>query len=78
MRKYGRYTQLHPGTTLRIIALNTLVLDATNSYIWKNMTDQLGQLRWLRETLDYAEMHKESVLILGHYPPYSGFTMPGT
>ncbi len=40
--KLGSYTQLHPGTRLRIIALNDFVHDIMNSHIWKNQTNPLG------------------------------------
>ena len=44
--KMGSYSQLHPGTKLRIIGLNTLVYDMMNSYLWKNATNPLGVVRF--------------------------------
>jgi len=38
----GSYSQLHPGTKLRIIGLNDLVHDTMNSFLWKNATNPLG------------------------------------
>ena len=32
---------LHPGSSLRVIALNPLLVDSTNAYIWQNTTDKL-------------------------------------
>jgi len=75
-RKYGYYSQLHRNTTLRIIALNCLVHDAMNSYIWDNVTDQFGQLSWLENTLKFAEQNNENVLILGHFPPFNQHANP--
>ncbi len=71
MRRYGRYAQLHPGTNLRIIALNSFVQDALNSYTWINMTDPMGELRWLEETLRGCEIRGEHALIIGHFAPYT-------
>lgn len=77
MRKYGRYTQLHPNTNLRIIALNVMVQDGLNSYLWSNITDRFGELAWLQETLDYAEKNKEAVIIIGHYSPFTPWSIKG-
>eukprot|EP01022_Parablepharisma_sp_SALTPOND_P004333 TRINITY_DN120107_c0_g1_i1.p1 TRINITY_DN120107_c0_g1~~TRINITY_DN120107_c0_g1_i1.p1 ORF type:complete len:603 (+),score=40.66 TRINITY_DN120107_c0_g1_i1:115-1809(+) len=74
LRKCGHYTQLHPGTNLRIIALNSLVRGSTNSYIWGNTTDVCGELSWLQRVLDYAEKHDEKALIIEHYPPNDWFS----
>eukprot|EP00831_Metopus_contortus_P036069 TRINITY_DN2861_c0_g1_i1.p1 TRINITY_DN2861_c0_g1~~TRINITY_DN2861_c0_g1_i1.p1 ORF type:complete len:331 (+),score=16.63 TRINITY_DN2861_c0_g1_i1:238-1230(+) len=73
MRKYGRYSQLHPGTNLRIIGLTSFVQDVLNSYIYGNITDRLGQLRWLNQTLYPSEQNKEHVIILSHFPPCNEF-----
>ncbi len=43
-RKYGCYSQLHPGTSLRILGLFPLVADALNPFIWKNSTDPWNQV----------------------------------
>lgn len=77
MRKYGRYAQLHPGTKLRIIALNCFVQDVMNSYTWRNATDPMGELVWLNEALKSVEDNKEKALIIGHYPPYNAFGNAG-
>ncbi len=73
MRKYGRYTQLHPGTKLRIVALNNFVESSKNTFMWDNSTDIWGELAWLEETLAAAERNGESVMIIGHYPPRCSF-----
>ena len=77
MRKYGRYVQLHPGTKLRVIGLNSFVQDAMNSYTWRNATDPMGELVWLNEVLKSIEDNKEKALIIGHYPPYNTFGNAG-
>eukprot|EP01022_Parablepharisma_sp_SALTPOND_P010637 TRINITY_DN1438_c0_g1_i1.p7 TRINITY_DN1438_c0_g1~~TRINITY_DN1438_c0_g1_i1.p7 ORF type:complete len:138 (-),score=7.73 TRINITY_DN1438_c0_g1_i1:774-1187(-) len=38
-RETGCYSQLHPGTTLRIIGLFPLAADSMNPYLWKNSTN---------------------------------------
>lgn len=77
MRKYGRYTQLHPNTNLRIIALNSMVQDGMNSFLWSNVTDKFGEIGWIRETLDIAEKNNEAVIIIGHYSPFNRWTIKG-
>ena len=74
MRKCGHYSQLHPGTKLRIIALNSFVRGSTNSYIWDNTTDVCGELAWLRNTLELTEKNGEKALIICHFPPYDYFS----
>ncbi len=41
-KKTGSYSQLHPGTKLRIIGINDLVHDTMNSFLWRNTTNPLG------------------------------------
>ncbi len=77
MRKYGRYTQMHPNSNLRIVALNSFVQDSTNSYNWINMTDPLGEIVWLEEVLGRSETRGEDVLIIGHFPPSTSFGAMG-
>jgi len=38
-REIGSFSQLHPGTSLRVIGLFPLTMDLSNSYMWSNMTD---------------------------------------
>jgi len=73
MKKCGRYTQIHPNTNLRIIALNSFVRGATNSFIWNNVTDVCGEIAWLEKTLEHAEKSNEKVLIISHFPTHDGF-----
>jgi sphingomyelin phosphodiesterase len=68
-KKYGRYSQLHPNTNLRIIALNPFTYNALNTYIWDNNTDPQDDFAWLMSTLQFAEDHNENVIILGHIAP---------
>jgi len=72
-KKFGRYSQLHPNTKLRIVALNSFTKDATNSFNFGNITDVWGELQWLYNVLKKAEINEESVLIIGHYPPLNTF-----
>jgi Calcineurin-like phosphoesterase len=65
----GRYSQLHPGTKLRIVAINTFLYDVLNSYLWKNSTDPQQNIEWIEKTLSNAEANNESVIIIGHIPP---------
>ena len=44
-KKTGYYTMLHPGTNLRIIGLNPLLVDSGNPYLWKNSTNKWGFVR---------------------------------
>lgn len=49
----------------------------SNSYIWGNITDQLGELKWLNETLYECEKNGEVALIIGHFPPQTGTAIKG-
>jgi len=68
-RKYGRYSQLHPGTKLRIMTVNTFLYGVLNSYLWSDSTDPHHDLEWIEITLKNAEINNESVIIIGHIPP---------
>ena len=65
----GVYSQLHPGTKLRIIGLNPFVMLSVNAYLWTSISDPLGILQWLEEELGRSEEQEESVLILSHESP---------
>ena len=69
IKQYGRYSQLHPGTTLRILAINSFVFDSLNSYLWGNNTDPQKEIEWIEGVLRNAEKSNETVLIIGHIPP---------
>eukprot|EP01022_Parablepharisma_sp_SALTPOND_P013853 TRINITY_DN1859_c0_g1_i2.p1 TRINITY_DN1859_c0_g1~~TRINITY_DN1859_c0_g1_i2.p1 ORF type:complete len:369 (-),score=17.11 TRINITY_DN1859_c0_g1_i2:675-1781(-) len=84
--RIGCYSQLHPGTKLRIVGVNDLVHDTLNSYLWKNSTNPLGvvsctaiirQITWLEKTLEKAEENGESVIILTHMPMNGKQTISG-
>ncbi|MDR3548958.1 MAG: metallophosphoesterase [Candidatus Pacebacteria bacterium] len=75
-RSTGSYSQLHPGTSLRILAINPFVMLNDNVYIWDDSTDPLDTLRWLERTLAESERTHESVIILSHVPPYTEPTNP--
>ena len=38
-KRIGCYSQLHPGSNLRIIGLFALAVDMMNPYLWNNMTN---------------------------------------
>ena len=43
-KTYGYYSQLHPGTNLRMIVLNTFPYDTMNAMIWQNTTHPINQV----------------------------------
>lgn len=69
LKTKGAYSQLHPGTALRIIGLNPFVMLSSNSHLWGGRSDPLDILSWLEEQLDRSEENEESVLILSHESP---------
>eukprot|EP00826_Nyctotherus_ovalis_P040240 TRINITY_DN3943_c0_g1_i2.p1 TRINITY_DN3943_c0_g1~~TRINITY_DN3943_c0_g1_i2.p1 ORF type:complete len:567 (+),score=111.55 TRINITY_DN3943_c0_g1_i2:143-1843(+) len=71
MRRYGRFSELVKGTSLRIIGLNNFVMDYTNIYLFNNATDAMGQLAWLEQELASALEKEESVIVIGHVAPQS-------
>jgi len=72
----GVYSQLHPGTKLKVIGLNPFVMLSTNPYLWNGKSDPLGILTWLEKELAESEVKKESVLILSHESPEVGIMNP--
>ena len=72
--KFGYYTELHPNSTLRIVALNCFYCDSTNSHLLNNNhSDAKKQYIWLEEVLREAEANNESVYILEHFPINADF-----
>jgi sphingomyelin phosphodiesterase len=67
LKQRGTYAMLHPGTNLRMVALNTQACNDQNFYLWVNSTDPGGQVQWLWETLLAAEKNGEVVYMFGHY-----------
>jgi len=66
---YGYYTTLHPGTKLRIVALNTLACYRYNTNLLASPEDPGNQLSWLNSTLITAERNGEGVIIIGSIAP---------
>lgn len=66
-RYSGAHSRVVPGTSLRVIALNT------NLFSFKNRApaplDDCGQLAWLSGQLATAAAQGEDVYIIGHIPP---------
>ncbi|KAH3742966.1 sphingomyelin phosphodiesterase [Pelomyxa schiedti] len=54
-----------PG--LLVISLNTNIFSASRMAL--NKTNDCGQLEWLQETLDSAQLANKKVYIIGHIPP---------
>ena len=74
--KTGYYTELHPNTNLRIIALNCLYCDSLNSYLLgTNYEEAKAEFIWLEKTLRDAEAKGEFVYILDHFPINGHFTL---
>ncbi|KAJ6086657.1 hypothetical protein N7467_005571 [Penicillium canescens] len=70
IKGFGRYSVRHPGSNLRIIAINTNLYYRFNFWMYQVMDehDPDGQLQWLVDELDWAERHGERVYIIGHMP----------
>ena len=74
--KTGYYTELHPNTNLRIIALNCLYCDSLNSYLLGTTYEEAkAEFIWLEQTLRNAEAKGEFVYILDHFPINGHFTL---
>jgi hypothetical protein len=64
----GYYWTQIPGTSLRVVALNT-ALYINRDTATLNVTDPAGQLQWLNETLAGARAANQTVYIAAHAPP---------
>ena len=74
--KYGYYTEKHPNSNLRIIALNCLYCDSVNyHHLSSNHTEAKKEFIWLEKVLRQAEENNEYVYILDHFPINSEFTL---
>ena len=74
--KYGYYTEKHPKTNLRIIALNCLYCDAINYHcLSSNHTEAKKEFIWLEKVLREAEANDEYVYILDHFPINADFIL---
>ena len=74
--KYGHYTELHPGTNLRIVALNCLYCDSQNfNHLSSNHTEAKKEFIWLENVLRDAEANGEYVYILHHFPINADFML---
>ena len=68
IQEFGGYSIVHPGTNLRIIALNTQACNNLNFWFIWNVTDPGKQIEWLQSQLSSAESSGELVYIIGHIP----------
>ena len=67
--KYGYYTERHPGTNLRIVALNCLYFDSINYHLMGTTYEEAkAEFIWLDQVLRDAETNGEYVYILDHFP----------
>ena len=74
--KYGYYTEVHPGTNLRIIALNCIYCDAADLYLLSTTHEEAkAEFIWLEKVLREAEKNNEYVYILDHFPINGDFTL---
>ena len=74
--KYGYYTELHPRTNLRIVALNCLYCDAADYHLLSTThEDAKAEFIWLEKVLREAEKNNEYVYILDHFPINGDFTL---
>lgn len=75
-RKYGYYTEKHPNSNLRIVALNCLYCDSVNyHHLSTNHTEAKKEFIWLENVLRQAEIDNEYVYILDHFPINGEFTL---
>ena len=74
--QHGYYTELHPNTNLRIIALNCLYCDAMNFHILSTTHEEAkAEFIWLENVLLEAEKNNEFVYIIDHFPINGHFTL---
>jgi 3',5'-cyclic AMP phosphodiesterase CpdA len=74
--KYGYYTERHPGTNLRIVALNCLYCDSVNYHLMGTTYEEAkAEFIWLEQVLRDAEANGEYVYILDHFPINGDFTL---
>lgn len=67
---FGAYSTLLPGSTLRVISLNTNLYYKSNYWLYEATMekDPSGQLAWLVTELQAAETAGQRVYIIGHMP----------
>ncbi|GEM07109.1 hypothetical protein Rt10032_c02g1126 [Rhodotorula toruloides] len=72
LTKSGCYSLVHPGSNLRIIALNTNYWSEQNFWLYASdwpEWDPNGIISWLASELDAAEKAGQRAWIIGHSPP---------
>ena len=75
-KKYGYYTELHPDTNLRIIALNCLYCDGVDYHLLSTTYEEAkAEFIWLENVLREAEKNNEYVYILDHFPINGDFML---
>ena len=74
--KYGYYTEKHPNSNLRIVALNCLYCDGVNYHLMSTTYEEAkAEFIWLEQVLREAEEKGEYVYILDHFPINGDFTL---
>ena len=72
-RKNGYYTMRHPGSNLRIVALNCMECDTWNFNLISDQSGAKKMFKWLVEVLRQAEKDGEMVYLLDHIPMNANF-----
>jgi sphingomyelin phosphodiesterase len=72
--QYGSYSELYPGTKLRVISFNSIFYYILNFWMYEEPmeADPSGQLAWLVSELQAAETAGERVWLISHIPSGSG------
>ena len=65
------YYSVQYDENTRIIAINTQNCYIYNFYLIGELTDPLGELQWLEDTLREMEAAGQVAIIMGHVPPGS-------
>ncbi|GAA6023339.1 hypothetical protein JCM10207_005752 [Rhodosporidiobolus poonsookiae] len=76
--KSGCYSVVHPGTSLKVISLNTNYWNNRNFYLYEKDDldwDPNGIITWLASELDAAEQAGQRAWIIGHSPTGQGDTL---
>ncbi|CAG9327656.1 unnamed protein product [Blepharisma stoltei] len=66
------YSMVHPGTNLKMVAINTQACNNDNFFLLENATDPMGQIQWLAKELAAAEQSGQVVYLFSHIPIESG------
>eukprot|EP01096_Ripella_sp_DP13-Kostka_P000610 TRINITY_DN10663_c0_g3_i2.p1 TRINITY_DN10663_c0_g3~~TRINITY_DN10663_c0_g3_i2.p1 ORF type:complete len:472 (+),score=143.08 TRINITY_DN10663_c0_g3_i2:110-1417(+) len=68
---YSHDLAINGGSSLKVIALNTVLYSIKHDPNTTSITDPLGQFSWLSSQLSEARANHQKVYITGHIPPGS-------